>query len=41
MKRGGYLELEVPTLREELKEEYQCYALGVRSKESKIQKMKT
>ncbi len=26
MKRGGvYLELELPTLREELKEEYQCY----------------
>jgi len=41
MKRGGYLELEVPTFREELKEEYQCYALGVGSKESKLQKIKT
>jgi hypothetical protein len=41
MKRRGYLESELPTLREELKEEYQCYALGVSSKESKIQKRKT
>jgi hypothetical protein len=41
MKRGGYLELELPTMTEELKEEYQCYALGVGLKESKIQKMKT
>jgi hypothetical protein len=41
MKRGGYLELELPTLKEELKKEYQCYGLGVGLKERKIQKMKT
>jgi hypothetical protein len=33
--------LELPTMREEVKEEYQCYALGVGLKERKIQKMKT